>query len=127
MRLLKLIILLLMLLLLLLLLLFLLLLLVVADHTYLVVINECCSLMELMLSLCGGVVVGWWGLHSHFRVQPNYSVEVVLRCCVDGVVTILKQTFQSTKIKLSQRQHNLNNVVGLDTKMTVQTPPHHTN
>ena len=23
---------------------------------------------------------GGWGLHSHFRVQPNYSVEVVL-CC----------------------------------------------
>ena len=24
-------------------------------------------------------------------------------------------------------QHNLNTVVGLDMKMTVQTPPHHTN
>ena len=38
--------------------------------------------------LCGGgmVVVGW-GLHSHFHVQPNYSVEVVLRCVVVGVVT----------------------------------------
>ena len=23
--------------------------------------------------------MGWWlGLHSHFHVQPNYSVEVVL-------------------------------------------------
>ena len=21
---------------------------------------------------------GWWGLQSHFHVQPNYSVEVVL-------------------------------------------------
>ena len=30
------------------------------------------------MSLCGGV--GWWGLHSHFHVQPNYSVEVVLHC-----------------------------------------------
>ena len=27
---------------------------------------------------------GWWGLQSHFHVQPNYSVEVVLLvvlCC----------------------------------------------
>ena len=36
-----------------------------------------------MLSFCGG-----WGLHSHFHVQPNYSVAVVLRCVVVGVVTI---------------------------------------
>ena len=50
--------------------------------------------MELMLSLCGGVVGWWsggvvvgWGLHSHFCVQPNYSAEVVLRCVVVGVVT----------------------------------------
>ena len=34
-------------------------------------------------------VVGWWGLQSHFRVQPNHCVEVVLRCVVVGVVTIL--------------------------------------
>ena len=27
--------------------------------------------------------VGWWGLESHFPVQPNYSVEVLLSlCCV---------------------------------------------
>ena len=34
--------------------------------------------------------VRWGGLHSHFRVQPNYSVEAVLfLCCVVvGVVTI---------------------------------------
>ena len=33
---------------------------------------------------------GWVGLHIHFHVQPNYSVEVVLwLCClVIGVVTI---------------------------------------
>ena len=37
------------------------------------------------MSLCGGVV---WGLHSHFHVQLDYSVEVVLRCVVVGVVTI---------------------------------------
>ena len=30
----------------------------------------------------------WWGFHSHFRVQPNYSVEVVLCCVVVGVGTI---------------------------------------
>ena len=30
----------------------------------------------------------WWGLHSHFRIQPNYSVviEVVLCCVVVGVM-----------------------------------------
>ena len=28
-------------------------------------------------------------MHSHFRVQPNYSVEVVLYCVVVGVVTII--------------------------------------
>ena len=49
-----------------------------------------------MLSLCGGGGgVGWLGLHSHYRVQPNCSVEVevALRCVVIGVVTIglLKQ------------------------------------
>ena len=28
-------------------------------------------------------VVRWGGLQSHFHVQPNYSVEVVLwLCCV---------------------------------------------
>ena len=33
---------------------------------------------------------GGWGLQSHFHVQPNhYCVEVVLRCVVVGVVTIL--------------------------------------
>ena len=38
-------------------------------------------------------VVWWWGwgLHSHFHVQPNYSVEVVLRCVVVGVVTTIQQ------------------------------------
>ena len=33
---------------------------------------------------------GWWwlgGVQSHFHVQPNYSVEVVLGCVVVGVVT----------------------------------------
>ena len=30
-----------------------------------------------------------WGLHSHFAVQPNYSVEVVLCFVVVGAVTIL--------------------------------------
>ena len=33
-------------------------------------------------------VVGGWGLQSHLRVQPNYCVEVVLRCLVVEVVTI---------------------------------------
>ena len=30
--------------------------------------------------------VGGWGLQSHFHIQPNNCVEVVLRCF--GVVTI---------------------------------------
>ena len=33
--------------------------------------------------------VGWSGLHSHFHVQPNYCVEVVL-CCVVVWVVIIK-------------------------------------
>ena len=32
-------------------------------------------------------VLGGGGVQSHFRVQPNYSVEVVLRCVVVGDVT----------------------------------------
>ena len=41
------------------------------------------------------VAVVWGAMHIHFRVKPNYSVEVVLwLCCVVvGVVTI------NTKIK----------------------------
>ena len=31
--------------------------------------------------------VGWVGVQSHFHVQPNYSVEVLLCCVV--VVTIV--------------------------------------
>ena len=38
----------------------------------------------MLLSLCGGV----GGLQSHFRVQPNDCVEVMLRSVVVGVVTI---------------------------------------
>ena len=34
------------------------------------------------------MVVGW-GLQSHFRVQPNNCVEVVLYYVVVGVVTII--------------------------------------
>ena len=37
------------------------------------------------MSLCGGL-----GLQSHFRVQPNHCVEVVLCCVLVGVVTILE-------------------------------------
>ena len=52
--------------------------------------NVVLRLMDLMLSLCGGVV-GWWGGGGHFHVQPNYSVEVVLRCVVVGVETKMKE------------------------------------
>ena len=30
-----------------------------------------------------------WGLQSYLHVQPNNCVEVVLRCVVVGVVTIV--------------------------------------
>ena len=48
---------------------------------------------------CGGMGWGGWGLHSHFHVQPSYSVEVVLRCVVVGVVTksIFKQSWNFCK------------------------------
>ena len=32
--------------------------------------------------------VWWWGFYSHFHVQPNYNVEVVLCYVVVGVVTV---------------------------------------
>ena len=38
--------------------------------------------MRMLLSLCGG-----WGMRSHFRVQPNHCVKVMLRCVMVGVVT----------------------------------------
>ena len=50
--------------------------------------------MNIVLRLTEAAVefLGWWGewgLQSHFRVQPNNCIEVVLRCVFDGVVTIL--------------------------------------
>ena len=52
--------------------------------------NVVLRLMEAAVEFVwwGGVVGLWWGLHSHFFVQPNISVEVVLHCVVIGVVTI---------------------------------------
>ena len=51
--------------------------------------------MNIVLRLMEAAVeFVWWvgcgGMHSHFHVKPNYSVEVVLRCVVVGVVTITK-------------------------------------
>ena len=47
--------------------------------------------MNVVLRLTEAVVEflwgGWSGLKSHFHVQPNNCVEVVLRCVVVGVVT----------------------------------------
>ena len=51
----------------------------------------------MLLSLCGG-----WGLISHFRVQPNHCVEVVLRCVVVGVVTIVRIFSSTIKIFTSK-------------------------
>ena len=44
-------------------------------------------------------VVGWGGLQSHFRVQPNHCVEVVLRCVVVRVVTISPEVNECHQIK----------------------------
>ena len=44
------------------------------------------AVVEFVWWLGGGGVK--WSLHSHFRVQPNNCVEVVLRCVVVGVETI---------------------------------------
>ena len=41
------------------------------------------------MSFCGGSSMAYMGLQSHFRVQPNNCVEVVLRCVVVGVVTTM--------------------------------------
>ena len=54
--------------------------------------------MNVFLRLMEAAVkfVWWWGpsgVHSHFHVQPNYSVEVVLRC-----VVLLTITFQCYSI-----------------------------
>ena len=60
-----------------------------------------------------------WGLHSHFFVQPNYSVEVVLRCVVVGVVTIIFFIFASLKKKLL---HVLSHLVGDSKKIWGKLP-----
>ena len=57
---------------------------------YLIVINECCS--EAHRGCCGVCVVMGWvgkGLARYFHVQPNYCAEVVLRCVVVGIVTMI--------------------------------------
>ena len=45
---------------------------------------------------------GGWGLHSHFHVQPNYSVEVMLCCVVIGVVPIFS-FFEKGKKFIAER------------------------
>ena len=47
---------------------------------YLVVVNNVIlRLLKATVEFVWWGDVGWWlGLQSHFRVQPNYSVEVVL-------------------------------------------------
>ena len=48
--------------------------------------NVVLRLMEAAVEFvwCGSGV-GWWWLHSHFHIQPIYSVEIVLRCFVVGL------------------------------------------
>ena len=43
------------------------------------------------------MVVGGWGLQSHFHVQAINCVEVVLRCVVVRVVTIKSHTDSKSK------------------------------
>ena len=45
----------------------------------------------MLLSLCGG-----WGMLSHFRVQPDHCVKVVLRCVMVRVVTIKEILLSNT-------------------------------
>ena len=56
------------------------------------------------LSFCGGVG-GGWGLHSHFHVQPNYSVEVVLCCSLgcDNLLIRFEGVLVSGEFKCSSR------------------------
>ena len=49
----------------------------------------------------------WWGLHSQIHVQPNYSVEVVLRCAVVGVVTIIFLFCRLLQYILSRCYHSI--------------------
>ena len=60
--------------------------------------------MELMLVWWGGM---GWGLHSHFHLQPNYSVEVVLHCVVVGVVTTYLAYATRIPTKLGVKLRNL--------------------
>ena len=52
-----------------------------------VVVALLITLVTLYLVLLNKCLYEVWGLHSHFSVQPNYSVAVVLCCVVGGVVT----------------------------------------
>ena len=56
-----------------------------------------------MLSFCGG-------MHSHFHVQPNYSVEVVLccRCGYDNVISNKKQG-HNNNFNNNNNNKNINN------------------
>ena len=52
--------------------------------------RECCS--KAHRGCCGVCVVMGWvgkGLARYFHVQPNYCAEVVLRCVVVGIVTMI--------------------------------------
>ena len=60
------------------------------HYISLCLINVNLRLMEAtqLSFFSGGWRWGWCGMYSHFHVQPNYSVEVMLCCVVVGVVTI---------------------------------------
>ena len=55
---------------------------VVTDHIIFRSINVNLRLLKATVEFL------WGGGHSHFHVQPNYSVEAVLCCVVVGVVTM---------------------------------------
>ena len=61
--------------------------------------------------LCGVSVLGEVGVHGHFHVQPNYSVEVVL-CCRWGCVNNTNN-HNKTMNNNNNINNNNNNFLGL--------------
>ena len=61
------------------------------ENTDLVIGSMCCCWYHCIQATFEFVWGGWGGMQSHFCVNPNCSVEVVLFCVVVGVVTIRAQ------------------------------------
>ena len=73
------------------------------------------------MSFCGGSSMAYISLQSHFRVQANNYVEVVLRCVVVGVVTIIENRSRNSTVKKYIELHKLLiNSVSVSTYYTSQ-------